>query len=156
MTKVAHIFSSKLGSAEIYDSKTRLNFKLPNGLKIFNKKDDVWGGGSEDGAVLVHVERLKEPTDEIPTILADGNLDLYLASKGPAEEVDENIKQISVGGSYASKAIYGCLKMVKILGKVAYLVLTASKIIGEHIDLEGMSIDIIGRINQSNKINERH
>lgn len=151
MTFVKKIFQSKIGTSSIYEPNSRSFFQLPNGLKIFNRRENTWIGGSEDGQVIVHVERITQELNDIPTVLAEGDLDLFLCSDGPVESTESSIKEVQVNGSFANTPIKGYLAVVKIIGNVAYLVLTATKAISDQIDLKGISLDIIGRINQAHK-----
>ena len=139
---------SKIGSSSIYDPETEMNIELPGGLKVFNRRNATWIGGTDDGEVMVHVERIQAEDDEVPTILAEGDLDIFLISEGQVEELNDTTKGIRVNGMYSKKPIKGYLSVVKVLGKVAYLVMTATKAIAGNIDLRLLSMDITGRISQ--------
>lgn len=122
---------------------------LPGGLRIFNSDSNTWLGGSEDGEILLHVERMPEDVIGIPNVFADGDLDLYLCSNGMVEAFSEQMKGVNVTGTFGSKPIQGYLTICKVIGVAMYVVLTAAKAVEETIDLRHLSLDITNRIGQN-------
>jgi len=145
MLSINNSLRSKLGTSDIYDPGTQIYINLPAELKIFNRKANTWLGGTEDGDLIVHVERLSKDTEEIPTILAEGDLDLYLFSKGPIEIIDAHTKGVHVNGTFSQVSIHGYLALGRIKEKATYLVLMATKTSGEANRLKEISLDIVER-----------
>jgi hypothetical protein len=106
------------------DPKTDLFIKLPQGFLIYSSSKRYWIGGHQESGYYLHIER-QSADESIPSILAEGDLDMYLASKSPIEQIDDQISGTRVTGSIGKKEVVGYLAKVNFSAKDCYLILTA-------------------------------
>lgn len=116
----------KIGISNLYDPKTGVNQSLPANFQIYHYTDKVWVGGSADGKYYLQIERIKGK--HIPTILAEGDLDLFLTSVKPPNPINSNLSGVQVAGAIRSQDIQGYLAKADLAGpeNYSYLVLVAS------------------------------
>ena len=116
----------KIGISNLYDPKTGVNQSLPANFQIYHYTDKVWVGGSADGKYYLQIERIKGK--HIPTILAEGDLDLFLTSVKPPNPIEPNLSGVQVAGTMRSDDINGYLAKIDLPGPnhYSYLVLVAT------------------------------
>ena len=146
------ILKKKISSASVYDSIT--NVELPNGLKAIRRNSNSWISESREDTILHYIERLDEINDAVPTIFAEEDLGLYLASIGQIEIIDPVTKGVQVRGSAADQPIKGYLVITRILGKAAYLILTFTNLVSKTFELQQTYLDIANGIEE--QLNEEH
>ncbi len=121
------ISKRKIGTPYFYDQQSNIEIKLPEGYLIFNYNRKTWLGGSTDGQQLMHIERVPTTNGQIPTILAEGDLDLFICSKGTKiETISDQVSGIEMEGEFSDQDIKGYLAMVDLLDGNSYLILVAS------------------------------
>lgn len=116
----------KIGISTLYDSTTGINQNLPANFQIYHYTNNVWVGGSVDGKYYLQIERIKGT--HIPTILAEGDLDLFLTSVKPPNPITSNLSGVQVAGTLRSQDIVGYLAKADLEGgdSFSYLVLIAT------------------------------
>ena len=120
------ISKRKLGTPYFYDKVAGIEMKLPENYLIYNYNRKVWLGGSTDGTQLLHIERVSNTNGSIPTILAEGDLDLFICSTSSQIDIISNqIKGIEMEGTLSGTDIKGYLAMVDLRDESQYLVLIA-------------------------------
>ncbi len=118
---------NKLGLTHLMDPKTNLFLKLPQGFRIFATTDRFWIGGNQEEAYYLHIERLAG-TEHIPTILAEGDLDMYITSTGSKiEKIDSSTSGLKIAGSIGQKEVSGYLAKVDYSATYSYIVMIASE-----------------------------
>ena len=116
----------KIGISNLYDNKTGINQSLPANFQLYHYTDRVWIGGSVDGKYYLQIERIKGK--HIPTILAEGDFDLFLSSVKPPNPINSKLSGVQVAGSLRSEDIRGYLAKADIGGEnnYSYLILVAT------------------------------
>ena len=116
----------KIGISNLYDNKTGINQSLPANFQIYHYTDKVWVGGSVDGKYYLQVERIKGK--HIPTILAEGDFELFLTSVKPPNPINSQLSGVQVAGTLRSEDIRGYLAKADLGGKdnYSYLILVAT------------------------------
>lgn len=116
----------KIGISNLYDAVTGISQNLPANFQIYHYTDKVWIGGSVDAKYYLQIERIKGK--HIPTILAEGDLDLFLTSVKPPNPIDQNLSGVQVAGNMRSLDIRGYLAKADLAGEdnFSYLVLVAT------------------------------
>ena len=117
----------RFGISAIFDRKTNTLVELPEDIKIYNRNEKTWMGGTDDGEVYVHIERITADQAEMPTILAEGDLDMFLCSTSDIEQQNGGIRGVNVSGSIGGTEVKGYLAQINILRKMGYLVLAACR-----------------------------
>lgn len=117
----------KIGLHYLYDPKTGIQQDLPIGFQIYHYTDKVWVGGSNDGKYYLQIERIRGK--HIPTILAEGDLGLFLTSVRPPNKITANLSGVQVAGTLRSQDLVGYLAKVDLPDKhqYSYLILIASE-----------------------------
>jgi len=137
---------SKIGAPAIFDAKNGTYIKLPDGYRINQSNGKTWIGSSADGQVFLLVERFATQEQTIPTILAEGDLGLFLVSTRPAiEQIAPSIIGIEACGEFAGKEIRAYLARVTIDGQLSYLVLAAGDAYEKIAVLKKAALDIARR-----------
>ncbi len=136
----------KAGSSNVYDPKAGLSLIIPSEFKIFQSNGKAWLGGSTDGQYYLHIERFSRAIEQLPTILAEGDLDLYLCSVKPIEAIGADIRGVEVSGSLAGQAITGYLAVINFSETLSYQVLIAGEQGHKADRLKSMVLEVIGRI----------
>lgn len=116
----------KIGTPYLHDPRTGLNIQLPRPFQIIHRHDFAWNGGSVDGRQYLHIERVPTDSSTIPTILADGDLDMYIVSTGRAENIAPLTKGMEVAGQIGGQNVKGYLAMVCFNETHSYLVFVAA------------------------------
>lgn len=117
---------NRLGTPYFNDATTNLQCALPEGLIIFSYTGRIWIGGSQQPNDLLYIERVPSDIQAVPTILADGDIDLTLVSVGPSEQLEAGAEGIRVAGNYRDKSFGGYLSLVPVSKADRYLVMIAS------------------------------
>ncbi|MEM7299237.1 MAG: hypothetical protein AAF391_13345 [Bacteroidota bacterium] len=120
------ILKNRLGTPYFNDATTDLQCCLPEGLIIYSYTGRIWLGGSERPTDLLYIERVSAEIEAVPTILADGDLDLTLVSIGDSEELEAGAKGTRVAGNYRKQSFAGYLNLVPVNQDYQYLVMIAS------------------------------
>ncbi len=120
------ILKNRLGTPYFNDATTDLQCSLPEGLIIFSYTGRIWLGGSQQPTDLLYIERVSSDIKTVPTILADGDIDLTLVSVGSSEQLEAGAKGTRVAGNYRDKSFGGYLSLVPINQSDQYLVMIAS------------------------------
>ncbi len=115
---------NKLGSTHLMDPKTDLFLTVPQGFRLYAATGRFWIGGHQDSGEYLHIERISS-RDNIPTILAEGDLDMYLATKNHAEKLSDKLSGVWVSGTIGRNDIMGYLIKVEYSKTDSYLVLVA-------------------------------
>lgn len=139
----------RFGISSLFDRKTKTAVELPEDIKIFHKNEKTWMGGTEDGEIYVHIERIATEQKEIPTILAEGDLDLFLCSTGEAQQKGKGIKGVNVSGSIGGKEVTGYLAQINIFKKMGYLVLAACGNGSNPNQLQKLAMRLVGSISSN-------
>lgn len=116
---------SRIGRSVIHDPVSGMTMTLPSDVLIHQGNGQIWLGSAADSRIFVYLTRIRQSSDELPTILAEGDLDMYLCSVGPSELQDGNRMMLSMAGTLGRRSIRGCLARSRPVGGYAYLVLTA-------------------------------
>ncbi len=101
----------KIGTPNMHDRATGLHLRLPAPFQILQYHQHAWNGGSTDGRQYLHIERLSGDSDRIPTILADGDLDMYLAGIHAPEQVSPRTRGVEVAGTIGGQDVRGYLAL---------------------------------------------
>lgn len=118
---------NKLGQSHLIDPKTDLFLKLPQGFRIFAASGRFWIGGHQDQGFYLHIERLARE-DRIPTILAEGDLDMYITStSSEVEKISETLSGLIIAGSIGQKEVSGYLAKVDYSATQSYIIMVASE-----------------------------
>ena len=118
----------RIGSPYFYDLQTGLEISLPKDYLIFNYHRKLWLGGSKDGYQLLLIERIPTQNAQIPNILAEGDLNLFICSTGTKiEKYSDQISGIEMEGTYHDIDIKGDLIIVNISDQYSYLILIAEQ-----------------------------
>ena len=121
------ISKRKIGTPYFYDQQSGVEIKLPEGYLIYNYNRKTWLGGSTNGQQVMNIERIPTTNGQIPTILAEGDLDLFICSTGTKiEQISEQVTGIEMEGEFSGQDIKGYLAMVDLLDGNSYLILVAS------------------------------
>lgn len=120
------ILKNRLGTPYFNDLTTDLQCCLPEGLIIYSYTGRIWLGGGESPTDLLYIERVSKEIDAVPTILADGDIDLTLVSVGESEELSAGAKGTRVAGNYRKQSFAGYLNLVPVNEDYQYLVMIAS------------------------------
>ncbi len=137
---------SKIGAPAIFDAKNGTYIKLPDGYRINQSNGKAWIGSSADGQVFLLVERFDTQEQTIPTILAEGDLGLFLVSTRPAIEwISPSIAGIEARGEFGGKEIRAYLSKVSIDDKLSYLILAAGETREKIAVLKEAALDIARR-----------
>ena len=139
---------SRIGINTVSDIKSGIYFPLPAGLLIYNNNGRVWVGGSKENDYYLHIERIPAGEGEIPTILAEGDLDLFRASVGKSEKLNDRTKAVNVAGTYSSRSIAGTLARTR-KGSNHYLVLVATPTPQKEKNCRSMVEEIVENIGRS-------
>ncbi|NRB52996.1 MAG: hypothetical protein HRU41_35370 [Saprospiraceae bacterium] len=119
------ILKNRLGTPYFNDATTDIQCCLPEGLIIYSYTGRIWLGGGERPTDLLYIERVSAEVQAVPTILADGDIDLTLVSVGTAEQLACGAKGVKVAGNYRDKYFGGYLSLVPINEDFQYLVMVA-------------------------------
>ncbi|MCO6475427.1 MAG: hypothetical protein J5I94_02345 [Phaeodactylibacter sp.] len=131
---VANLPINKIGAPAIFDAYTGSYITLPQGYRISQSNGKTWIGSSADGQAFLLVERFPSAEQTIPTILAEGDLGLFLVSTRPAiERISSDIAGIEARGELDGKDIRAYLARVTVDDKLGYLVLVACEAASEKI-----------------------
>ncbi len=139
----------RFGISSIFDRKTKTLIDLPDDIKIYHKNEKTWMGGSDDGEIYLHIERINNGEEEIPTILAEGDLDMFICSTNKTEIQGSNIRGVDVSGTIGGNDITGYLAKVNIFKKMSYLVLAACKGTVRDSKLRSMALSLIKSISKN-------
>ena len=112
---------NRMGTQDIYDQKTGLSLTLPGDFMIHQRHEKVWTGGSDDLNAFLLVERIPAASPA-PTLLADGDLDIFIASAGQPE----NEQHRKMTGTIRGYDVTGHLYRSAFNGRFAYLVFMAT------------------------------
>lgn len=140
------LLQNRIGAPEIFDVHTQLYLELPKGLRIFNRNLNTWIGGSENGDLMLHIERIEADEFEIPAILAEEDLDLFLCSINPPQVHTPWIQGVRMSGSYLNNPIEGYLSMVYTMNRTFYIVLVSTPKLPNTMNLKQHSLGIAKRI----------
>ena len=151
MSLTKNVLRSKIGTSIIFDEENQVRIDLPGGLKVFNRTAQIWIGGDISGDVLLVIERLSPYEKALPTVLAQGDLDLYLCSTGTIATEGVKIEGLAVAGSFGGKEIKGYLAAVELEPDSAYLILLARKGPESIMGLKEVVLEIATQIECSNK-----
>lgn len=124
MTKQS--LKNRLGTPYFNDKLTQLHCHLPGELLIYSYTGRIWLGGSQRPTDLLYIERVPADTQGVPTVLADGDIDLNLVSIGTAEELGAGAEGLVVAGYFRDQSFSGYLALVPIDASCRYLVMIAS------------------------------
>ena len=125
---LASMPASKIGAPAIFDAKTGRYVKLPDGYRISQSNGKTWIGSSADGQAFLLVERIASSEQAIPTILAEGDLGLFLVSTRPAiEHVSPSVAGVEARGEFGGEEIRAYLARVTLDSNLSYLVLAAGE-----------------------------
>ncbi len=119
---------NKIGAPAIFDAYTGSYITLPQGFRISQSNGKTWIGSSAGGEAFLLVERFPTAEQTIPTILAEGDLGLFLVSTRPAiERISSAIAGVEARGELGGKDIRAYLARVTVDEKLSYLVLVAGE-----------------------------
>ena len=116
----------KIGTPHIYDRTTGMEITLPEPFQIIHYHQKSWNGGSADGNQYLHIDRIKTGDGEVPTILAEGDLDLFLVSTGRPEQINAKTRGVEVAGTIGGKDVRGYIALTAYDQNFSYLVFVAS------------------------------
>lgn len=119
------IIKNRLGTPYFNDATTDIQCCLPEGLIIYSYTGRIWLGGGQRPNDLLYIERVSAEVQAVPTILADGDIDLTLVSVGAAERLESGAKGVKVAGNYRDKYFGGYLSLIPINQDFQYLVMVA-------------------------------
>ena len=136
----------RFGISAIFDRKTNTLLELPDDIKIYKRNEKTWMGGTDDGEVYVHIERIASEQQDIPTILAEDDLDMFLCSTSGIEEQPDGVRSVEVSGSIGGKEVKGYLAQSNLLSKMGYLVLTAGQRTTAPRQLQKLALRLINSI----------
>lgn len=143
---MANLPISKIGAPSIFDAYTGSYITLPEGYRITQSNGKTWIGSSADGRAFLLVERFPTAEQTIPTILAEGDLGLFLVSTRPAiERISSSVVGIEASGEFGGKETIAYLSRATIDDKLSYLVLVAGEAGEEVASLKEAALDIAGR-----------
>ena len=131
---------SRIGHRFLFDPASGRRISLPDGWQIYQHHQRVWLGSSADEQVFLLVEKAFPDRRRLPTILAEGDLDLYLVSIGEERQLQAPIRCLPVAGALSGKDIRGVLALVALNNGDHYLVLLATESGDLDTDLEAMLI----------------
>ena len=138
--------TSKIGAPAIFDAKTGSYIMLPDGFRISQSNGKTWIGSSADGQTFLLAERFASSEQAIPSILAEGDLGLFLVSTRPAiEQISPSIAGIEASGEFAGKEIRAYLARVSVDKKWSYLVVVAGEAYVKIAGLRKAALDIAQR-----------
>ena len=119
------ILKNRLGTPYFSDATTDIQCCLPEGLIIYSYTGRIWLGGGERPNDLLYIERVSTEVKTVPTILADGDIDLTLVSVGTSEQLEAGAKGVKVAGNYRDKYFGGYLSLIPVNQDFQYLVMVA-------------------------------
>ena len=117
---------NRLGTPFFNDSMTEIQCCLPEGLIIYSYTGRIWLGGSHNPMDLLYIERVSADIQGVPTILADGDIDLNLVSIGSTEELSNGAEGVVVAGYLRDQSFSGYLGLIPINDTYQYLVMMAN------------------------------
>ena len=117
----------KIGTPYIYDRATGLDICLPAPFQIIHYHQKSWNGGSIDGNQYLHIDRIKTREGEVPTIIAEGDLDMFLASTAQPEQIDDRTRGIEVAGTIGDQEVKGYIVVSTYDETYSYLVFVAAR-----------------------------
>lgn len=137
---------SKIGAPGLFDATAGAYVTLPDGYKISQSNGKTWIGGSADGKNFLLIERFASSEQAIPTILAEGDLGLFLVSTRPAiEQISPSVSGIEASGEFGGKNIRAYLARVAFDDKTSYLVLVAGEAYERIAGLRTAALEIAQR-----------
>lgn len=137
---------NKIGAPAIFDAYTGSYITLPEGYRIQQSNGKTWIGSSGDGRNFLLVERFPTSEQTIPTIIAEGDLGLFLASTRPAiEQAGASIIGIEARGEFNGKDIRAYLSRVSVNDKLSYLILVAGETTEKMAGLKEAALNIARR-----------
>ena len=145
-TPMVNLPVSKIGAPAIFDAYTGSYTTLPKGYRISQSNGKTWIGSSADGRNLLLVERFPTSEKTIPTIIAEGDLGLFLVSTRPAiEQASSSIIGIEARGEFNGKDIRAYLSRVSINDRLSYLILVAGEVTEKIAGLKEDALEIARR-----------
>ena len=141
--------AGKIGAPAIFDAQTGAYVMLPDGFMINQSNGKTWIGGSADGQTFLLIERFAASDQAIPTILAEGDLGLFLVStRSSIDQVSPSIVGIEARGEFAGKEIRAYLARVTLDDKLSYLILVAGETFEKIARLKKAAIETAQRFLQ--------
>ena len=138
--------AGKIGAPAIFDAQTGAYVMLPDGFMINQSNGKTWIGSSADGQTFLLAERFASSEQAIPSILAEGDLGLFLVSTRPAiEQISPSIAGIEASGEFAGKEIRAYLARVSVDKKWSYLIVVAGEAYEKIAGLRKAALDIAQR-----------
>ncbi|MBX2874339.1 MAG: hypothetical protein KTR30_19620 [Saprospiraceae bacterium] len=125
------ILKNRLGTPYFNDVTTDLQCCLPEGLIIYSYTGRIWLGGSQRPTDILYIERVSAEIEAVPTILAEGDIDLTLVSVGASEQLQAGAKGTKVAGNYRDQSFSGYLSLIPINSDYQYLIMIASTTLAE-------------------------
>ena len=117
----------KIGTPYIFDRTTGLDICLPAPFQIIHYHQKSWNGGSIDGNQYLHIDRIRTEDGAVPTIIAEGDLNLFLASTTQPEQIDERTRGVEVAGTISDQEVKGYIAVSKYDENYSYLVFVAAR-----------------------------
>lgn len=116
---------SKIGTPHLFDQITDLYLCLPAPFLIQQHHRGIWMGGSRDGRRYLHIERIPTGEGRIPTILAKGDLDIYLVGKDKPEMINTFTQGLEVAGEISGREVIAYMAQLRHSEKYSYLLFVA-------------------------------
>jgi hypothetical protein len=117
----------KIASTYLYDRRTGMELKLPSPFQIAHYHHSAWNGGTANGSHYLHIERMSGGESAIPTILAEGDLDMFLVAVSSEKAIEGGMKGLEVAGAIGKQPVRGYIAAAPFqCGKAWYLVFVAA------------------------------
>lgn len=116
---------SKIGTPHLFDQITDLYLCLPAPFLIQQHHRGIWMGGSRDGRQYLHIERIPTGEGRIPTILANGDMDIYLVGKDKPELINGFTQGLETAGEIGGREVTGYMAHLRYSEKYSYLLFVA-------------------------------
>jgi len=120
-----HSIQSKIGTPHLFDQITDLYLCLPAPFLIQQHHRGIWMGGSRNGRQYLHIERIPTGEGRIPTILANGDLNIYLVGKDKPELINGFTQGLEVAGEISGRDVTGYMTHLRYSEKYSYLLFVA-------------------------------
>lgn len=100
---------------------------FPPGYESHLHNDSIRLGNSLTSSSFLYVEQLSQKSAGVPTVMADGELDLFICSIGELNHIQKMGQEIPVAGSIREDSIKGYLLWIDYKDGEQFLILSGTK-----------------------------